>query len=501
VKSIAIIGAGIAGLSAGCYAQMNGYQAQIYEMHVKPGGLCTAWQRRGYLFDGCIHHLGGSGPRSPLYQLWDELGVFDRHEMIFHDNLVRVELPDGQGLTLYTDIDRLEAYLKDLSPADGPVIDEYIRAARVFLPIDLLGIPFAGLWGMVKLLPKMPALSKWGKITLEQFAERFQHPLLRKAFPTLQYDFPGVPVLIHLNFLANCHNHTLGWPSGGALAFARGLATHLKELGGQIHYRAEVDRILVEAGADGGDRAVGVRLADGSEHEAGVVISAADGQRTIYHMLEGKYVDDRIQAYYDAAPDGNEMNFAVALGVDRDMTGEPHALTLFLEEPVEILGRPHDRLDVEVFNFDPALAPEGKTPLKVLLKATYSYWKALYADRERYDAEKQAIAETVIAQLDQRWPGLAGQVEAIDVSTPVTIERYTGNYHGLQAWGVPGAGMSQMLKGFTRTLPGLARFHMAGQWAEAMIGISTAAVSGRNAIRRVCREDGQRFVTGGEDGG
>lgn len=41
-KSIIIIGAGLAGLSAGCYAQMNGYHSQIFEMHNLPGGLCTA---------------------------------------------------------------------------------------------------------------------------------------------------------------------------------------------------------------------------------------------------------------------------------------------------------------------------------------------------------------------------------------------------------------------------------------------------------------------------
>jgi phytoene dehydrogenase-like protein len=39
---IIIIGAGIAGLAAGCYAQMNGYQTSIFEMHSLPGGLCTA---------------------------------------------------------------------------------------------------------------------------------------------------------------------------------------------------------------------------------------------------------------------------------------------------------------------------------------------------------------------------------------------------------------------------------------------------------------------------
>jgi 2-polyprenyl-6-methoxyphenol hydroxylase-like FAD-dependent oxidoreductase len=41
-KSMLIIGAGIAGLSAGCYGQMNGYKTQLFEMHDKPGGGAPA---------------------------------------------------------------------------------------------------------------------------------------------------------------------------------------------------------------------------------------------------------------------------------------------------------------------------------------------------------------------------------------------------------------------------------------------------------------------------
>ncbi len=59
-EKIIIIGAGISGLSAGCYARMNGYDAEIYEMDSKPGGLCTAWKRKGYTIDGCIHWLTAS---------------------------------------------------------------------------------------------------------------------------------------------------------------------------------------------------------------------------------------------------------------------------------------------------------------------------------------------------------------------------------------------------------------------------------------------------------
>jgi thioredoxin reductase len=32
-RSIIIIGAGIAGLAAGCYGQMNGYHTEIFELH------------------------------------------------------------------------------------------------------------------------------------------------------------------------------------------------------------------------------------------------------------------------------------------------------------------------------------------------------------------------------------------------------------------------------------------------------------------------------------
>ena len=44
---VAIVGAGISGLSAGCYARMNGYEVEIHESHSLPGGLCTSWKRSG----------------------------------------------------------------------------------------------------------------------------------------------------------------------------------------------------------------------------------------------------------------------------------------------------------------------------------------------------------------------------------------------------------------------------------------------------------------------
>ncbi|MBK9613853.1 FAD/NAD(P)-binding protein [Candidatus Amarobacter glycogenicus] len=86
-KSIIIIGAGVAGLAAGCYAQMNGYRSQIFELHDIPGGLCTAWERQGYTIDGCIHYLFGSAPGQPFHQVWEELGALKGREIITMTNL------------------------------------------------------------------------------------------------------------------------------------------------------------------------------------------------------------------------------------------------------------------------------------------------------------------------------------------------------------------------------------------------------------------------------
>src|SRR5262245_65888482 len=91
------------------------------------------------------------------------------------------------------------------------------------------------------------------------------------------------------------------------------------------------------------------------------------------------------------------------------------------------------RLDVEPFGFEPSLAPSGKTALKVVMATSFARWRELQRAPERYAAEKQRIGETVIGLLDQRFPGLQRQLEVVDVATPMTTLRYTGNGHGYRS--------------------------------------------------------------------
>jgi phytoene dehydrogenase-like protein len=51
------------------------------------------------------------------------------------------------------------------------------------------------------------------------------------------------------------------------------------------------------------------------------------------------------------------------------------------------------------------------------------------------------------------------------------------------------------VKPLSKTLPGLERFYMAGQWVEAGGGVPISAQSGRNVAQIICKRDGKRFHT------
>lgn len=259
-KSIIIIGAGIGGLAAGCYAQMNGYRSQIFEMHTIPGGVCTGWKRKGYTFDGCMHHLVGCAPSTCIHRMWQELGAMPR-AIHYPDDLICIENTEGKRFVVYTDLDRLEAHMRELAPADGAAIGEFLNAARKFTRFSMMDMLLAKPLEMVTALPYLGLTTRWGKFTLEQVGARFSDPFLRRAMGMIQYDFANMPAVVALMFLSGCATRNFGWPAGGSFEFARSIEQRYRALGGEIQYRTQVGRVLVEK-----DRAVGVRLADGTEH-------------------------------------------------------------------------------------------------------------------------------------------------------------------------------------------------------------------------------------------
>ena len=494
-KSIVIVGAGMAGLSAGCYARMNGYKATILEMHSIPGGLCTAWTRKGYTFDISMHMLTGS-KSGAFHEMWRELGAMENRRFVYHTEMARVEVGD-KTLSFSPDKQRLEEQMLALSPADADLTREFVRlvcgpglmAAASLKPAEL-----AGLGDFVRtafaILPLLGTIRRYGRQTLQEFAQRFKDPFLRKVVPMVvdspNWPMPRYPMVGLAGFLKSSVSES-GVPVGGSQKVAYTIAERFEKLGGEFRYKCRVAGVLVE-----NNRAAGVKLADGSEVRADEVIWAADGHSLIFDILGGKYIDDKIRRMYDEWMPVRPV-VHVCLGVARDMAKELPRLGFELKQPITVAGEERKWLSVIHHSFDPGMAPPGKAAVEVWYPCRCDYWQELEKDRPRYDAEKERIAELTITELDRRWPGFRAQVEVVDVPTPATYVRYTGNWQGSpDGWYIT---PDNMRTNPLLLLPGLAGLHMAGQWTAPFTGTVIAALTGRQVVQLLCRQDGRRFAT------
>ncbi len=493
-KHIIIIGAGIAGLSAGCYARMNGYQTTIFELHDLPGGLCTAWERKDYVFDGCIHYLFGSGAGQPFNRMWQELGAVQDRPMINHDEYQRITYGD-KTLIVYCDPDRLEQHMCALSPADAPLIRKFCHGVRQFTRFDMFALyekPRPLMNGKdwqqfgSKMTPFLLPMLRWARVSSKAFAERFKDPFLRRAVAQM-FSWEEAPVMMGMFLLAYLHNGNAGFPEGGSLEFARALEKRYLALGGELRYNAQVEKILTENG-----RAVGVRLYNDEIHRADVVISACDGHTTIFDMLGGQYINRKIRRMYDGHL-ALHSQVQVSLGVRRDLSAEPHWTTYLLDQPLLMIGEDRRELGVKHYCFDPSLSPAGKSVLQVMLRSNYAYWQNIFG-RRIYDTEQRQVSDTVIGYLEQHYPGIRADIEFVDEATPLSYERYTNNWLGSTCgWLLTRETMTMMIFGVKKTLPGLQNFYMAGQWVEPGGSVPIAAASGRNVVQMICHRDGKPF--------
>jgi phytoene dehydrogenase-like protein len=492
-KKVNIVGAGIAGLSAGCYLRANGYDTEIFELHSLPGGLCTAWQRGGYTFDGCIHWLVGSNPADPFYALWNELIDMSAFTFVEPEEAMRVEDASGKYISVFADIDRIEQEMLSKAPGDADLIRRYTAAARKFtkfqFPLDKAPETqslFDKACFLLKCLPYIKDMKYWMSITGGQLAAQCQDPLLRATFRHMFV--PDMAALFLVWTQAWRHKKSAGYPVGGSLPFARKIEEKYLALGGRINYNARVTKILVE-----NDTAKGIQLENGETHPADIVVSAADGRATIYEMLQGRYVDSEIRRYYEHFKVFPSW-LQVSLGLSRMFEGTPHTIVFPLEKPIKIDDKhTRDHIGVRIFNFDPTMAPPGKTVVTAMFPTdNHTYWQNLRdTDKDAYNAEKQRIAREVILALDTRFGHIRAQVEQIDVSTPATVIRCTNNWKGsLEGWVLtPDVGFLRMKK----TLPGLRNFYMAGQWVEPGGGLPTAFLSGRNVTQLISKHDAKKF--------
>jgi phytoene desaturase len=252
-KKVIIIGGGIAGLSAGIYSAMNGFDTEILEMHTVAGGQCTAWDRKQYRFDYCLHWLVGTS-QGAFNEIWKETNVINNEtEIVNHEIHSRILDQERNEFYIYSNIDRWENYLLEIAPEDEVSIKKMCREMRKSALLEPFSLPpeLRSPLDYIRILPKMlPVINvvrKFGRLTCKEYFDKlnFKSEKIKSVFYAL-YGDRNFSALAFIFMLGWFHQKNAGYIIGGSYPLAQRMVEKFESLGGKLSFKKRVAKIMVK---------------------------------------------------------------------------------------------------------------------------------------------------------------------------------------------------------------------------------------------------------------
>jgi len=488
-QKVIIIGAGVAGLSAGVYAQASGFEVEIYEQHFLAGGFCTNWKRKGYTFEGGLHWLTGSRESTYMHKVWREIGA------ITDDTKIHVRDPHvvydhfGTKVCLYRDIKKLENHLVEVSPDDEKQIKKLCKNITRFSKVEMPIIDIKGLKRKHKsglkmssafaMLPAAFRLKQFNKMPAKKFIAKFKSDAI-KGF--LESIVSGEHSTTKLMFTLGLFVYgDGGFLEGGSKGMIGGIVNKFESLGGKIFYKTSVYKVLVE-----NKNAVGVLLDNGEKIMAdGGIIVTTDTTIATEKFFDKPIAEpwiEKVRGYKNKSV----VSSFISLGIEADLSSQPGHLEYALETPLEFAGHKYNALEFYNYAGYRDFAPEGHSVLTMIIMGdNYDFWKTA-KENGTYEDEKQKFADLVIERFTKQVPEAAGKIRYIDVATPLTYERYTKSYRGAWMSKIMAGDMLKIFPKKSKTIKGL---YFAGFRLISPGGLPIAAVTGRKATQYLCRDN------------
>lgn len=482
MANIAIVGGGVAGLSAGIYAQMNGHQATIYERHFKAGGNLTGWDRNGYHIDNCIHWLTGTNPITKLYKTWKDLGVLGNVEMHRSETLYTFE-KDGQSISLNRDLEQMKKDMLAISPQDRKEILPFIKAIKATRRIyGITGKDNTRKSNALQKIGSIPCLVRYYGLTTGMLAQRFSHPLLQGFIASfMTTEFSALALIIVFGTFCGANGDI---PVGSSCAMANRMTEKFLGLGGTLCLKKGVAKINARGG-----QAESVTLEDGSTVEADYVIIATDPSVAFGKLLDKKLMPKALKKQYDDPKMQRFSSYHCAFSCDSSELPFDHEI--ILEIPEKYKAELHaDYMMLREFSYEKSFAPKGKNLLQTM---TYCFEQdacsfiKLSKNKAAYQETKRRIAEITNQIILEKFPSLQDKLQCIDVWTPATYRRYVGSEIGsFMSFILPPSTAPLRL---SNKVKGLKNVILASQWLQAPGGLPIAAEAGFYSIKRVLKQE------------
>ncbi len=440
---IAIIGAGLGGLTFGACAARDGHEVVLIDKNEEPGGVMALARQDGFSFEQGPLILTDLLPEESVGGFLKTLGI--RLETVRDDRGVCTPDFDLLAPAEYAGPDWRKKRLKELFPQDEKGIDEYYRFYEALMKLRYLGGQKDSLLKKLKMLAAFSGIKKYEKLNCKEFTENlFSDPRLRLVFNGILADFCADPEEVGCFTLPFVNTETafdkripvergknLYYPSyryivGGCQKLPEALCGYILEHGGTFLNKTVVQKVLIENG-----RAVGVRLADGRDIAANAVVGCGSARDFFTDAVGLEHLDD---AYRKILNDFRPMEavFMVHLGVDYDPSAyQKQSLCYYygsydLHGAVEKLrgGVYHNGSDGYLIYFPdrhaPDFAPQGCHCVTI-----YTVCPDRLRDGD-WASRKEAFADDLIRLAESRLPGLSSHIVTKKI---VTAEDYRAFTH------------------------------------------------------------------------
>ncbi len=534
IADVLIVGGGMAGLTAAAYLSNAGLKVLLCEKEKQTGGLVNSFEYKGFVFDGGIRAIEDSGiVNSMLRQLGlrveflpnpvsvgigkDVITVSSKESLGAYQELLAKHFPANQQdiANIIREIAKIMDYMDVLYGIDNPLFQDLKNnPGYVFGTI----LPWA-----FKYLLTAPKIARLGRPVDEYLANFSTNEALLDIIA--QHFFQKTPTFFALSYFSLYLDYR--YPRGGTSKLPQALERFVLDHGGEIRCETRITSLDPGRRQATDDR--------GNVYQYKKLVWAAD-QQALYRMVNPASVPDRqagerIQARKAALAGkvGGDSVLTVYLTADLKSSyfariASPHFFytpsTVGLSQvklaelrttgPEGADGLTADRSRIEdwlkrcleytTYEIaipalrDSTLAPAGKTGLIISTLFDYSLTKHIAA-LGWYDEFKQLAADHMIRVLDASiYPGLKAAVMDSFMSTPLTIERFSGNSEGA----ITGWAFTNDVMPAVRSLPGVAKsvltpipdVYQAGQWTYSPSGLPIAILTGKLAADRVLKDLG-----------
>lgn len=270
-----VVGAGFGGLAAALRLRARGYDVEVIDRQLAPGGRAQVYERGGF-----VHDAGPTVITAPF--LFEELFALFGESMEDHVRLVpvepwyRFEFDDGARFDYGGTVDDT---LAEIARFDRRDVDGYKRlleaSRRIFDKgfTELADRPFLRIRDMLRVVPDLVKLGSYRTVS-GLVGKHLRNPQLRSAFsiqPLLvggnPFDTTSIYALIH--YLER--KWGVWFAMGGTGALVRALTDLAERHGVRFRLGSTVERLIVEHGI-----ARGVAVEGGAELRSDIVVSDGD---------------------------------------------------------------------------------------------------------------------------------------------------------------------------------------------------------------------------------